>query len=89
MRATASVLALAIFVIAPSSALADPQQHRHDYYKLINASSGLQKAKVYLFSSIDEKELQRRAAKAGVQGFLSKNWEMDRVLSEIQKILGD
>jgi hypothetical protein len=39
MKATASLLALAIFAIAPSTALADPYRHHHDYYKLINASS--------------------------------------------------
>jgi hypothetical protein len=39
MKATASLLALAIFVVAPSSALADPARHHHDYYKLVNVGS--------------------------------------------------
>jgi len=39
MKATVSLLALAIFMIAPSSALADPSQHHHDYYRLVSAGS--------------------------------------------------
>jgi len=39
MKATAALLALAILVIAPSTALAEPYQHRVDYYKLTNAGS--------------------------------------------------
>jgi hypothetical protein len=38
MKATAPLLALAILVIAPSPALADPYRLHHDYYKLIDAS---------------------------------------------------
>ena len=35
--ATASLLALAILAIAPSSALADPARHHHDYYNVLSA----------------------------------------------------
>jgi len=39
MKAIAPLLALVIFAIAPSPALADPGRLHHDYYKLINAGS--------------------------------------------------
>jgi len=38
MKALTPLLALAVLLMAPSPALADPYRLHHDYYKLVNSS---------------------------------------------------
>jgi DNA-binding NarL/FixJ family response regulator len=57
--------------------------------KLVQTMTGARmRAPVYLLSSLDEKELKERAAKAGAAGFFSKNWDLEVVIEKVREILG-
>jgi CheY-like chemotaxis protein len=43
---------------------------------------------IYLFSTLPAAELQRRAADAKIDGYISKDSGMKNLISEVQKILG-
>jgi DNA-binding response OmpR family regulator len=42
---------------------------------------------MYLFSSIEEKELARLAADAGIDGYISKSDGLDELVARVRKIL--
>ena len=44
------------------------------------------RAPIYLFSTIDEVELEERAKEAGLDGFISKKRGMAHLLTELQRI---
>ena len=43
---------------------------------------------IYLFSTLDEAELRKRAADAHVDGFISKRHGVEHLVAEVRKILG-
>jgi DNA-binding response OmpR family regulator len=43
---------------------------------------------IYLFSSVDEAELARLAADAGIDGYISKNAGLDAMVARVCQILG-
>src|SRR5215468_7766570 len=43
---------------------------------------------IYLFSSIDESELARLTAEAGVDGYIAKSAGLDELVSRVRRILG-
>jgi DNA-binding response OmpR family regulator len=43
---------------------------------------------IYLFSSVDETELARLAADAGIDGYISKNAGLDAMVARVCQILG-
>jgi DNA-binding response OmpR family regulator len=43
---------------------------------------------IYLFSSVAEAELERRANDCGAQGYISKNWGLDVAVRAVEHILG-
>lgn len=45
------------------------------------------KAPIYLFSTLDETELDERAKEAGLDGFISKRKGMDHLLAEVARII--
>jgi DNA-binding response OmpR family regulator len=42
---------------------------------------------IYLFSSIEEKELAKLAADAGIDGYISKSGGLDELVARVRKIL--
>jgi len=46
------------------------------------------KAPIYLFSNVPEEELQKRAEGCGADGYISKDWGLERLVEEVQRILG-
>jgi DNA-binding response OmpR family regulator len=44
-------------------------------------------APVYLHSQIDEEELRQRAQEAGADGYISKNWGIETLVSRVQGLL--
>lgn len=43
---------------------------------------------IYLYSTVAEDELARRAKECGAQGYISKDWGLEAMLDAVQKILG-
>jgi len=46
-------------------------------------------APIYLFSNVPEEELEQRAKGCGADGFISKNWGLDRLVASVQSIAED
>lgn len=43
---------------------------------------------IYLFSSIEERELAKLAADAGIDGYIAKSAGLDKMVSQVRQILG-
>lgn len=43
---------------------------------------------IYLLSSLDEADLGERVAEAQIDGFISKNQSLERIVAEVRQILG-
>jgi DNA-binding response OmpR family regulator len=46
------------------------------------------KTPIYLFSTLDDSELQERAADARVDGYISKGLGVEHLVAEVKKIIG-
>ena len=46
------------------------------------------KLPIYLFSNLEDEELERRAGDAEIDGYISKRWGIDAVLASVTEILG-
>ena len=57
-----------------------PQIYGDDAARWLRDIQGVQ-APIYLVSSIAEDELANRAAKAGVDGYICKNWGIERLVA--------
>lgn len=48
---------------------------------------GLEDVPIYLYSDIDIRALERRAEACGADGFISKGWGIERLMSAVEQVL--
>lgn len=48
---------------------------------------GLQDVPIYLYSDIDIRALEKRSHDCGADGFISKGWGIERLMSVVKKVL--
>lgn len=75
--------------IPPDLILVDinmPQFYGDDVVSYFRAEWALS-APIYLFSNVPEDELKQRAEGCGADGYISKNWGLDTLVSKVTGIL--
>ena len=63
-----------------------PQFYGDDLALFLKEALGIS-APIYLFSTLDEAELERRAHECGAAGYICKGWGMERLVSIVRDIL--
>jgi DNA-binding response OmpR family regulator len=43
---------------------------------------------IYMFSNLPEEELKKRAAACGANGYISKDWGLEALLEQVERIIG-
>ncbi len=66
-----------------------PEMAGDDLVRMIRGEMGSSRVPVVLFSDIKEEELARRAEASGATTFISKHWGLDRLVTDVQRILAE
>lgn len=64
-----------------------PQAYGDDIARFLKEACGID-APIYLFSSLPEEELRQRAQEGCADGYFCKSWGVERLVAEVQRILG-
>ncbi len=65
-----------------------PQVFGDDVARFFREERGID-APIYLYSTVDEAELEVRAKDAGADGYISKGWGLERLVERVRQILGN